>query len=386
MRRIPVEPRPDWRAKVERLGLLFHTEGAGVYWNEAAYYEFTTGEIEALERATREVHAMCLEAVQHVIDRKRYAELKVDPSLAGAIEWAWEAEPPSVYGRMDFAATPEGLRLLEYNADTPTTLLESAVVQWHWLQEALPGRDQFNSVWEALVAYWTWCRENRYLLGERVHFAGGREMEDVMTLATLQDTAKEAGLFTEMLPIDAIGWDGRRFVDLQERPIRTVFKLYPWEWMLKETFARPLMQTYKETQWIEPIWKTLLSNKAILALLWEMFPASPWLLPAYLDGPRDLARYVKKPVYGREGANVTIVGAEDGAFLPGAYGREGFVFQGYAPLPEFDGNRAVIGSWVVDAEPCGVGVRESDGPITGDLSRFVPHAIAGASPVFPAAS
>lgn len=376
MRRIAVEARSDWRGKVERLGLLFHTEEGGAYWHEGAYYEITPGEVETLERATREVHAMCLEVVEHIIRWKRYAELRVDPSLAAAIEWVWENETPSVYGRMDFALTPEGPKLLEYNADTPTTLLETAVVQWHWLQEVLPGRDQFNSVWEALVAYWAWCRENSYLLGERVHFAGGSELEDIMTLATLQDTAREAGLLTEMLPIEGIGWDGEKFVDLQERPIRTIFKLYPWEWMLREEFARPLMRSLRETQWIEPIWKTLLSNKAILALLWELFPASPWLLPAYLDGPRTMARWVKKPIFGREGANVTIFGAEGGAFQPGPYGKEGFVWQAYAPLPDFEGARPVLGSWVVDAEPCGLGIRESDGPITGNLARFVPHTIA----------
>ena len=318
----------------------------------------------------------CLDAIQHVIDTKRYDALKIAPALVPAIEWAWEAEPPSIYGRFDFAMVDGIPKLLEYNADTPTTLLESAVVQWHWLQECLPGRRQFNSIWEALVEFWTWCRENDFLKGDRVHFACGTATEDVMTTATLQDAAREAGLLTEMLRMEDIGWDGRRFVDLQNQAIRTVFKLYPWEFLLREEFARPLMGTYRDVQWIEPIWKAMLSNKAILALLWELFPTSPYLLPAYLDGPRDLSRYVRKPIFGREGANVSIYGAESEATMPGTYGREGFVFQGFAPLPDFGGNRPVVGSWVVDGESVGIGIREADGPITGNLSRFVPHAVA----------
>ena len=375
MKRISIPPRDEWREKVERLGLLFHTEPRGVYWNESAYYELTEAEAKAVEIASRELHTRCLDAIQYVIDNKRYADLKISDALVPAIEWAWEAEPPSIYGRFDFALVDGVPKLLEYNADTPTTLLESAVVQWHWLQEVLPGRTQFNGIWEALVEYWTWCRKNDYLKGDRIHFASGGALEDVMTVATLQDAAKEAGFVTEMLEMADIGWDGRRFVDLDNRAIRTIFKLYPWEWMLRENFARPLMQTYKEVQWIEPIWKALLSNKAILALLWEMFPQSEYLLPTYLDGPRDMLQYVKKPIFGREGANISIVGAEGEASLPGTYGREGFVWQGFAPLPDFGGNRPIIGSWIVDAEPVGIGIRESDGPITGNLSRFVPHAI-----------
>lgn len=376
MKRVSIDPRPDWKAKVEALGLLFHTEPQGVYWNESAYYEFSEEEAKAVENATRELHARCLEAVQWVIDNKAYDRLKIAPALVPAIEWAWETEPPSIYGRFDFVLVDGVPKMLEYNADTPTTLLESAVVQWHWLQEVLPGRTQFNGIWEGLVEYWTWCRKNDYLKGDRVHFAHGGALEDLMTVATLQDAAREAGLLTEMLGMEDIGWDGRRFVDLDNRMIRTIFKLYPWEWMLAESFAKPLMQTYKDVQWIEPIWKTMLSNKTILALLWELFPTCEYLLPAYLDGPREMTRYVKKPIFGREGANVSIVGAEGDLSFTGTYGREGFVWQGFAPLPDFEGNRPIVGSWVVDAEPVGIGIREADGPITGNLSRFVPHAIA----------
>lgn len=194
-----------------------------------------------------------------------------------------------------------------------------------------------------------------------------------MTVTLLQDTAIEAGLQTEFIKLGDVGWDPSlsRFVDLQNRPIESMFKLYPWEWLMAEPFRTKIRRS--QVLWMEPIWKMLLSNKALLPLLWEMFPGHPNLLPAYLDGPRDLVEYVKKPILGREGANVSI---HKGSVLEengGVYGEESFVYQQYQAAPDFDGNRPVIGGWVIGNEPAGIGVRESDSLITNNLSRFVPH-------------
>jgi glutathionylspermidine synthase len=372
--RVWIEPRSDWRAKVEQWGLLFHTEEEVPYWNESAYYRFDASEVETLERATNEVHEMCLAAVQHVIDRKRYAEFAIPPQAASWIEYTWEAEPPSLYGRFDFAF--DGLnppKMLEYNADTPTALLEAAVVQWKWLEERFPQADQFNSIWEGLVELWVELRRDRHLKGPIVHFACSDTTEDLMTITLLRDTAHEAGIQTDALMMGDIGWDekDRVFVDLHDRRIWTIFKLYPWEWLLRDDFAPQLLSTMRETQWIEPIWKMILSNKAILAVLWELYPNHPYLLPAYLDGPREMTRYVRKPLLGREGANVTVSGGESGEDL--GYGAEGFVYQELFELPSFEGNRPVVGSWVIDGVARGIGVRESDGLITDNLARFVPH-------------
>jgi glutathionylspermidine synthase len=380
VRRERIEARPDWRAKVETLGLLFHTTPDGAqgapYWYEEAYYRLTSLEVDTLERATNELHEMCLAAVQHVIDRDRFAEMGIPAAAVPAIKWAWEAEPPSIYGRFDLAY--DGVnppKMLEYNADTPTALLEAAVVQWHWLQERFPSADQFNSIWEGLVELWQELRRDRHLKGTLVHFAHVDTLEDLMTVTLLRDTAQEAGLVTEGLHMKDIGWDdqGKFFVDLQDRRIWTLFKLYPWEWLLAEPYANQLLASYSETQWIEPIWKTVLSNKAILAMLWEMYPDHPNLLPAYLGGSRDLKDYVRKPLLSREGANLLIKQGGTLTRTDGDYGAEGYVFQQFFPLPEMDGCRPVIGSWVIDGNARGIGIRESDGLVTDNFSRFVPH-------------
>ncbi|MDX3114072.1 glutathionylspermidine synthase family protein [Streptomyces scabiei] len=394
MRRHTVEPRPDWQRIVEEQGLVYpltrHPDGVlRPYWDESAYYEFTLDEVEALEETVEELHAMCLAAAAHLVDSDRLADLGItDPRVAAAVAEAWRrrAELPSVYGRFDLRYDGGGpAKLLEYNADTPTSLVEAASPQWFWMEDRFPGADQWNSLHERLVDAW---RRQAALLppGSPLHFAhsSADELgEDLMTVAYLKETAEQAGLDTDWTSMEEIGWDplSGRFVDGGLRFIRGCFKLYPWEWLTTDRFAGHVLDTLDNgggtgtTMWIEPAWKMLLSNKALLAVLWELYPGHPNLLPAYLDGPRELAAttgWVAKPLLGREGAGVTI--HEKGAD-PVVQDDEPRCYQQLAPLPAFDGNHVVLGAWVVEDEPAGLGIRESCGLITDEYARFVPHVI-----------
>jgi glutathionylspermidine synthase len=406
-----IAPRPDWREKVEALGLVFHTTesppapgpndpgGSGAtpaavpYWNEAAYYAFSVNDVDRIERATNELHERCLEAVQHVIDQRLYARLGIPASAVPAIERSWEADPPSLYGRFDLAYDGAGPPLmLEYNADTPTSLYEAAVVQWKWLEECFPGRDQFNSLHERLIASWADLRPRLHGFkspgGPVVHFAHVDDVEDLVTVTYLRDTATQAGLRTVGLHVADVGFDqtAREFVDLDDQAITNLFKLYPWEWAAGEEFGPLLLEPPTPLHVIEPAWKMVLSNKGILAVLWELFEGHPNLLPAALDRPTDEMEtwgYVRKPLLSREGANVTIVrgrGQGTDADTPGDYGAEGFVYQAPAPMPAHDAGdgtvrRAVVGSWVIGQEAGGMGVRETAGLVTDNRSQFVPHVI-----------
>ncbi|MBV8843380.1 MAG: glutathionylspermidine synthase family protein, partial [Bryobacterales bacterium] len=154
MRRLACSPRNGWQKKVEAAGLSWHT-GDQPYWNESAFYELTSQEIDLLSDATNELQAMALQAVERVIINRLYSNMGIPELAVPLIERSWQAEPPSVYGRFDLiydGCHPP--KLLEYNADTPTSLLEAAVVQWYWLEEAHPSCDQFNSIHDRLIAVW----------------------------------------------------------------------------------------------------------------------------------------------------------------------------------------------------------------------------------------
>jgi glutathionylspermidine synthase len=373
MRRVESKPRANWAARVEAAGLTWHSDAATVYWNESAFYEFTTQEIDALERSSNELAAMTLHAAEYIIDNKLYARLGIPESAVGLIEASWEAEPPSLYGRFDLAYDGAGPpKLLEYNADTPTSLLEAAAVQWYWLQDLFPSRDQFNSIHDRLIAKWKELAP--YLPDRRVDFCSIDDVEDGTTVAYLLDTARQAGLAADLFPIDEIGWNGVQFVRPDDAPLGAVFKLYPWEWMVREEFGKYLGKD--STMWIEPPWKMLLSNKGILPVLWELYPGHPNLLEARFDGPGEMESWVKKPLLGREGANITLHRSGLDFETAGEYGDEGFIFQACAGLACCDALHTVIGSWLIGHEEgssCGIGIRESESPIITNTSRFVPH-------------
>ncbi|MGP3982032.1 glutathionylspermidine synthase family protein [Streptomyces sp. KR80] len=392
MKRHTIEPRPNWQRIVEEQGLIYpltrYPDGSlRPYWDESAYYEFSLAEVEALEEVVEELHRMCLAAAAHIVDEERFADLGItDPRLAGLVAESWRrrAEQPSIYGRFDLRYDGTGpAKLLEYNADTPTSLVEAASPQWFWMEDRFPGADQWNSLHERLVD--AWKRQAPLLPPGPVHFAHSEADElgeDLMTVAYLRETAEQAGIEARSMSMEAIGWDriSGRFVDERYAFIRSCFKLYPWEWLTTDAFAPHVLDTLDNgggtgtTCWIEPAWKMLLSNKVLLAVLWELYPGHPNLLPAYLDGPRELAAtmgYVAKPLLGREGAGVTI--HEPGS--PAAVREEACCYQELAPLPAFDGNRVVLGAWVVEDEAAGLGIRESAGLVTDEYARFLPHVI-----------
>ena len=371
MRRESLVPRIDWTAKVEELGFYFHTMD-GVYWDERACYHFTAEEIDKLESATAELQERCIDAVTKVIESGDYKRFAIPDPFITLIEKSWKDEEKSLFGRFDLSWDGTGEpRMLEYNADTPTALVEASVVQWYWMQDVHPEADQFNSLHEKLIERWKEMAAD--LPADRlVHFACTADSaEDQGNLDYLRDTATQAGIDAHPIDISAIGWDGLRFVDEDNRPITALFKLYPWEWMVREEFGANLL--HRTTRVIEPPWKMLLSNKAILPVLWEMFPNHPNLLAASFEPGKFSTDFVKKPLYSREGANVSITSGGKTLEEPGDYGAEGFIWQAYHELPVFSGNYTVIGSWIVGEEPAGIGIREDSSPITKNSSRFVPH-------------
>jgi glutathionylspermidine synthase len=385
-------PRSNWQSKVERVGVTYHTlENGTPYWDESACWEFNAREIDCLEAATAEIQQMALAAGERILEQDRFAQMGIPANAAAAIRAAWNSEPPALYGRLDLAYDGSAIKLLEYNADTPTGLVEAAVAQWYWMQECFPGADQFNSLHEKLIAKW---KDLKDYVSPLVHFADCGTDEDRMTVEYLRDTAQQAGLKTQRLAVHEIGWHARKqcFVDLDERQISTLFKLYPWEWLLNEPFGAQALSTLPPASslaeygprndrriwgpllWIEPIWKMMWSNKALLAILWEMYPKHELLLPAYLDGPRELTNYVRKPLLGREGAGVAVV--KNSVTVEGSLtgtSSEKYVYQQLASMAEAGGKTAVFGSWLVDGEPAGMGVRESTGLVTNNTSSFVPH-------------
>ena len=376
MKRVPITPRPNWEQIILDQGFLFYNDDC--YYNESAAYEFTHAEISLIETATAEIHAMCLQVVEHIITHKLWDEFFIPREYAGLIEWSWRNNQPSFYGRFDLAFRDGQVKLLEFNADTPTLLLESSVIQWHWLQDYDKSLDQFNSIHDALVAHIRSCSPR--LLPGTLFCSAHDNMEDFMTVKYMQDAAAQAGLHTDFLYIDQIGINhADQFTDDKGHLIKNIFKIYPYEWMFDEPFGKYLLSNRDSCYWIEPPYKAILSNKMMLKYIYQLFPHSPYILPCFTaaDSASPLSSYARKPIFSREGENVSLV--VEGQTLEettGEYGDEGYIHQQYFELPQFDGKHPIIGSWVIGGKPCGIGIRESSGRITNVTSSFCPHYIA----------
>jgi glutathionylspermidine synthase len=372
MRRRAMSPRPDWARRCEEVGFAFHSDD-GVYWDESAAYEFDAAQVDHLEAVTEELHQLALQAVDWIVEGERFHPFGLGPAAIEEIVRSWRRRDPSLFGRFDLSWDGIGEpKLLEYNADTPTSLLESSVVQWFWLQDTLPAADQFNSLHEKLIARWRELRAD-WPLDMVVHFAALRgSREDQGNTAYLLDTAVQAGLEAVAICVEDIGFDPARatFVDLDGRPITHCFKLYPWEWMFQDEFAARLAGC--RAQFLEPPWKLLLSSKVILVALAELFPGHPNLLPASLK-PDVPVPFVRKPRVSREGSNVRLVTAADSVETDGPYADEAHIYQAAAPLPQFGPHHAVVGSWVVGDRAAGLCIREDESRITRNTSRFLPH-------------
>lgn len=370
MERLASVVRPHHGAKLESIGLSFWQWDN--YWKEDGCYRFNAAQIDEIEAATAELHKLCIQVVQYVIEHDRLSDLQIPQAFHAAIKLSFEMDDFSLYGRFDLAY--DGLhppKMLEYNADTPTSILESAVAQWYWLEEVFSKDDQFNSLHEKLVTRWNALPDEQF-----IHFASiSDNEEDWVAVTYLMETAIQAGKQVGYIALEQIGWDTRQsiFIDTEGRPIKCLFKLYPWEYMMREPFGMHVMES--NTRFIEPIWKSVLSCKGILPLLWELFPNHPNLLEAHFDTPNGLTAFAKKPLFSREGANIEL--HDEGQLThrsnEGPYGAEGHIYQALFPLPCFQGMYPVIGSWVVGDVPAGMCIREDVSPITTNMSYFVPH-------------
>lgn len=388
MKRISVDERANWRAYAEEVNFKFHTFDGEPYWDETAYYQFSMQQIENdLEAPTEELHQMVMDMVGDITRSEEMLTLLNIPRDFWSYIWnSWNKGEPHLYGRMDFVYDGNGpAKLLELNYDTPTSLFETGFFQWVWLEDqikagVLPAHaDQFNSLQDKIEQAFTELK-----LPQPFYFSSVREsVEDRGTVEYLMDIATQAGMEARYIAIEDLGELQGQLVDMDDQPINGLFKLYPWEFMVQEDFAKVV--TSSNTQMIEPAWKMLLSNKGILPLLWQRYPNHPNLLPAFYETPKSepmSAGWVRKPLFSREGANVDLITANgEKVSAQGPYNDGRYIRQALQPLPKFrDEFRnadtyTMLGSWIVGDNAAGICIREDETLITKDSSRFLPHII-----------
>lgn len=387
MLRLTTTPRENYEDKLKEVGFDYFnlpSSDGTKYWQEGVFYEFNSTEIDLIDDAAQQLHDMCMQFVEKTISEKNYYGYNFSEETINLIEDSWNRGDKSLIGRFDLAFDPltGSIKMLEYNADTPTSLLEASIVQWNWLQDVFRGADQFNSIHEKLFDRFQELdiQTMTFVAAE----SAGRE--DWGNLHYLMDVAAQCNIQVQCFNIEDIGVLYGEFVDLDNTPIKNLFKLYPWEWIVEEQFSQHLKTS--STTFHEPAWKMLLSNKALLPKLWQMFPNHCLLLEShFLDDRFEInpnKDWVKKPLLSREGANVTKItsGIEEklsGSDFNSMYDSSGYIIQEWFDLPEFNdpmynrSKKPIIGAWIIGDKSAGIGIREDFNSVTGNDSHFIPH-------------
>lgn len=390
MDRVKIDPRLDWQGEMKKLGYNWHTDRGTPYWTEDAYYHFTTADVAKLTTAAETVHKMYIDAGQYVIDKKQMPLIGIEPKIADQVEQWWNDDIPTLFGRFDFVYDGVGQpKLLEYNADTPGNMVETAIIQRNWREQRFPGNSQFNNLQSALTDRFR--EQLRGRTNTLMHvMADAGIPEDAENAAFVGFCAQAAGFQFTYINGPDIGVDKRTgiFYDLQSREMRFIYKQYPWDVWIRDDVERakagrdhyyPYVQS-KTAWWLEPLWKLMFSGKGMLPMLWELNTEHPNLLPAYRSPSEFIGQsrpYVTKPIWGLQGRNIKITG-KDGNIIAQTAGDStgtGYIYQAYREMPVFDDFRPVVSVWIVTDKAVAISVREDKGLITVDHSRFVPHIV-----------
>lgn len=379
-------------ATLEELGFSWHTDTDGTKYVNDALVCISSNEAESYYTATNEIYDMYVEAAEYVIENDLFFDLGIPFNLVDTIKKSWENDVHwHIYGRFDLAGgiDGKGIKLIEFNADTPTSLFETALLQWALLKHNnMDEEKQFNNVYEAITQNFkrlitlfddTENFDERYD-GWKILFSSisGNEEEEATT-KLLQQIATDAGFNTSFEYLENTHFDDDGIYDSDENKYEYWFKLYPWEDIAVDepelaTTLTNIMQA-QEAIILNPAYTLLFQSKGMLKILCDLFPDSPYLLKTSFE-PLKGMKHVEKAVFGREGANTKII-AQDGSILEktdGPYDNYKKVYQEYVEFAkDKDGAKYQAGVFFA-YEACGVSFRKGS-EIMDNMSKFVGHVI-----------
>jgi len=397
----PLKVKPIDNATLDEIGFSWHTDSDGSAYVANELVLITSDEAEAYYTAANELYDMYVKAAEYVIENELFFELGIPFNLVDTIKKSWENDVHwHLYGRFDLAGGIDGkaIKLIEFNADTPTGLFETAIVQWAILKaNNMDEAQQFNTVYEAISENFKRLitlfdesnevsketRQTRFeelYKGWRILFSSieGNEEEEVTT-RLLQRMADDAGFITGFAFLHEVLFDEENICDKENQEYEYWFKLFPWEDIaIEEGELAMILNKVLQNQSaiiLNPAYTLLFQSKGMMKILWELFPDSPYLLETSFEPLKDKA-YVQKRVFGREGANVTFVNADGsvGAETEGDYGHYKSVYQEAVDFPQDEAGNYYQAGVFFAYEACGLGYRRG-GKILDNMSKFVGHVI-----------
>ena len=377
---------------LESLGFVWHTDSDETSYISDELVVISETEAQAYYEASNELYDMFVEAAEHVIENDLFHEIGIPFNLVEMIKESWESDVHwHLYGRFDLTGGIDGkaIKLLEFNADTPTALFETAIIQWAMLkQNNLEEESQFNAIYESLVDNFkrlvtleedVSTFEERYDGWNFLFTSVKGNAEEENTVKLLQHIATEAGFETEFAYIDDIEFSNEEGIVYNDENYELWFKLIPWEDIALEEsdLAMLLTNIIKNQKAIifNPAYTLLFQSKGLLKILWDLYPDHPLLLESTFE-PLEGQKQVKKPIFGREGGNVTIIdnAGNDIESVEGDYENHKMVYQAYTELATDAQGLSYQAGVFYAYESCGLGFRKG-GKILDNMSKFVGHIV-----------
>lgn len=374
---------------LEEIGLQWHSDLDNTAYIADEIVVVSEEEAEQFYEAGNELYDMFIEAAEYVIENDLFFELDIPNAVIPMIKQSFEEEIHwHLYGRFDFAGGLDGkpIKLLEFNADTPTMLYETAVVQWALLKHnALDENKQFNNVFEAIGENFKrmitlggdTSRFSELYEGWKILFSSiGGNIEEERTTRFLQEIAQSVGFNTNYAFIDQVNFSPENGVNFDGVNYEFLFKLIPWENIaIDEPELALIMQSMmenKNTIFLNPAYTLLFQSKRILKILWDLFPNHPLLLETSFE-PLHNKKQVRKRAFGREGANVDILNIDQSVLIQndGIYENHKPIYQEFCELNK-NGEFYYQPNVFFAYESCGLGFRKG-GLILDNYSKFVGH-------------
>ena len=325
------------------------------------YFGISRTAQEQLEFATNELHGLFMHATEYVLSQPELlAKFNLPAAILPKLRQSWQNRLNElITSRFDFALSPTGLKVYEYNCDSASCYMEAGKVQGKWAEHfgIRDGEDAGEALFPELARAW-----QRSQAKTLVHILRDDDPEEKYHALFMQQALKKAGFNTCMVVgLDGLHWDDSgNIIDRDGNMVRWVWKTWSWETALDQIRAeceeddartgqyeprwktgQPLRLSdvlFREKVMVfEPLWTLIPSNKAILPVLWSLFPNHPLLLNSAFELTEELkaSGYVQKPIVGRCGANIALV--DDAANVieetPGRFASQDMVYQELFPLP-----------------------------------------------------
>lgn len=377
---------------LESIGFNWHTDKDNTPYIVDEIIEISQIEAEAYYEAANELYDMFTKAAQHVIDNDLFHELGIPFNLIDMIKMSWENNVHwHLYGRFDLAGGLDGkpIKLIEFNADTPTNIFETAIVQWAMLKEnKMDETSQFNDLYDGL-------RDNfkrlitlendiskfgDYYDGWKILFSCvAGNIEDEKTTKLLEHIAKDAGFECDFAYVDEVSFDDENGIFKGDENYEYWFKLIPWEQIaIEEGELALILKNIMKNQKViilNPAYTLLFQSKGIMKILWDLFPNHPLLLESSFS-PLISKPMVKKPFLSREGANISIFD-KDGKKIyqsDGDYENQKFLYQEFYEFNKDEKDSSYQAGLFFAYEGCALGFRKGL-VVLDNSSKFVGHYI-----------